>query len=154
MVRNTRLQMLAVLAAGGVGGWLAATGRLPSLPQSIAAPPTTAIVAAASLAPARADEAIPFEVLVPADASLEINGYKTKETGEARHFQSPPVAPGGSYTYTAKAAARGKEVTKALHLAAGGANTFDLRPDLDAGAAAPERVQLESKPDAARKPNI
>src|SRR5262245_45425295 len=40
MIRHNRLQLLAVLAVGAVGGWLAASGRMPLLSRSDAAPPT------------------------------------------------------------------------------------------------------------------
>jgi arylsulfatase len=40
MMRNKRFQMLAVLAVGALGGWLAASGRVPLLSRSDAAPPT------------------------------------------------------------------------------------------------------------------
>ena len=42
MSGNSRLQMLAVLAVGAVGGWLAASGRLTGPPRSDAAPPPQA----------------------------------------------------------------------------------------------------------------
>ena len=45
-------------------------------------------------------------------------------------FQTPPVAASGSYSYTVKAASKGKTVTKTLHLSAGAPNEFDLRSDL------------------------
>ncbi len=36
---------------------------------------------------------------VPADATVWVDGVKTKQTGEARHFFSPPLRPGKNYTY-------------------------------------------------------
>src|SRR5580704_3553750 len=42
--------MLAVLAAGALGGWLAASGRLPLLTRSDAAPPDQTITAPAAAA--------------------------------------------------------------------------------------------------------
>src|SRR4051812_48630303 len=42
MIHNNRLQLLAVLAVGAAGGWLAASGRLPFLSRSDAAPPAQA----------------------------------------------------------------------------------------------------------------
>src|SRR6476659_3991240 len=38
MFRNMRLQMVAVLAAGALGGWLAGSGRLQTAPRAAAAP--------------------------------------------------------------------------------------------------------------------
>src|SRR5262249_9183934 len=110
--------------------------------------------AALGLAPTQSGSVILFEVLVPADAELDINGFKTTETGEVRHFQTPPVNPAGSYTYTVKATSKGHAVTKDVHLTAGSPNSFDLRPDLRAGEAAPRRVQVAAKPTEGKKPNI
>src|SRR4051794_18249347 len=42
MLRNTRLQMMAVLAIGLAGGWLAASGRLPTLLRAQASTQTPA----------------------------------------------------------------------------------------------------------------
>jgi uncharacterized protein (TIGR03000 family) len=36
---------------------------------------------------------------VPAGATVWVDGNKTQQTGEARHFLSPPLTPGKSYTY-------------------------------------------------------
>jgi uncharacterized protein (TIGR03000 family) len=36
---------------------------------------------------------------VPADATVWVDGNKTQQTGEARHFLSPPLTPGKNYTY-------------------------------------------------------
>jgi uncharacterized protein (TIGR03000 family) len=36
---------------------------------------------------------------VPEDATVWVDGVKTKQTGEARHFYSPPLTPGKKYTY-------------------------------------------------------
>jgi hypothetical protein len=44
MQRNTRLQTVAVLAIGLLGGYLAAAGRFPSPPRAEAAPPQTPAV--------------------------------------------------------------------------------------------------------------
>jgi uncharacterized protein (TIGR03000 family) len=36
---------------------------------------------------------------VPANATVWVDGNKTQQTGEGRHFLSPPLTPGKSYTY-------------------------------------------------------
>jgi uncharacterized protein (TIGR03000 family) len=36
---------------------------------------------------------------VPKDATVWVDGVKTKQTGEARYFFSPPLTPGKKYTY-------------------------------------------------------
>src|SRR5581483_11556997 len=51
--------MLAVLAVGALGGWLAASGRLPLQPRSVAAPPT-------QVAPPAAAAALPLVTAQPA----------------------------------------------------------------------------------------
>jgi uncharacterized protein (TIGR03000 family) len=42
-------------------------------------------------------------VRLPAEAGLEIDGYRTKSTGSERWFRSPPIPVGGEYLYTLKA---------------------------------------------------
>ena len=48
MIRSTRLQLIAMLGIGAVGGYLAASGRLPLLQRSDAAPPTQNSAASAT----------------------------------------------------------------------------------------------------------
>ena len=82
----------------------------------------------------RAQEARPivFEVVLPASATLEIDGYMTKSTGVSRSFETPAVIPGKRYTYTIRATDGGKEVVKTLVFEPGGSLVFDLRPDFAA----------------------
>jgi hypothetical protein len=64
--------MLAVLAAGAVLGYVAATGKLYSFEQ-----------------PARADEAAApakITIVVPADATITFDGNPTSERGTERVF--------------------------------------------------------------------
>jgi uncharacterized protein (TIGR02246 family) len=123
MFRNTRAQLVAVLAAGALLGALAASAHFPLGPPAQAAPPK------------EGEEVISFEVRLPADALLEIDGNKTTSTGEIRKFDTPPLRVGGRYTYTLKATANGKAVTRQIDLAHGAKNTFDLRDELLAGGA-------------------
>jgi uncharacterized protein (TIGR03000 family) len=44
-----------------------------------------------------------LRVFVPANAAIEVEGAKTKQTGEERVFTSPPLEVGKTYTYTIKA---------------------------------------------------
>jgi arylsulfatase len=113
--------------------WKTATGRLGS-------------GAVARAAPQDQEAVIPFEVLVPAAAALEIGGFKTNETGIVRHFQSPPLRVGGEYTYTVKATYQGKEVTRDLRIRHGAANSLDLRPEFQ--SAAPARTPVAARPAA------
>src|SRR5262249_38963511 len=149
------------LAAGVLLGYLAASGHFwPSGPENTAAAQTLPAVLtteAAARVPAQqaAEEPIVFEVILPANALLEIDGKKTAETGEQRTFQSPPLKVGGRYTYTLKATLGDKVVTRQMHIAYGAANTIDLRPDFQVGGAVKlTAAALAQKPAESQKPNI
>jgi uncharacterized protein (TIGR03000 family) len=85
-------------------------------------------------APAQATEKKPavFEVLLPADATLEVDGHPTQSTGERRRFQSPPVETGSTYAYLIKATWRGNTITRTIRLRAERVTTVDLRQELQA----------------------
>jgi uncharacterized protein (TIGR03000 family) len=56
---------------------------------------------------------------VPADAQVWFDDKATRERGETRHFETPPLAPGRQYVYDVKVRWRdkdGKEVTRTRHL--------------------------------------
>jgi uncharacterized protein (TIGR03000 family) len=57
-----------------------------------------------------------FEVRLPADAELEVDGARMKTIGETRLFQSPPVAVGGIYAYTLKATWACKAVSREIRI--------------------------------------
>jgi uncharacterized protein (TIGR03000 family) len=120
MMKRTAIWSVVALVAGGLLGYGTATGRLSWGAAAHAAPQTQQAV-------------IPFEVLVPADAALDIAGTRTRQTGIVRHFQTPPVEVGRPYTYTVKATWQGKEVTKDLDLKFGGNNVLDLRGEFATG---------------------
>jgi uncharacterized protein (TIGR03000 family) len=42
-------------------------------------------------------------VTLPADATLTVDGQRTRSTSSQRVFVSPPLQPGRSYTYTLQA---------------------------------------------------
>lgn len=71
---------------------------------------------------------------VPADARLEVDGVPTKQTGETRRFETPPLAP-GTYTYTIKVMlpSGGAETTRMrqVKVEAGKEVDVDLRPGKD-----------------------
>src|SRR5262249_5770881 len=101
------------------------------------------------------EQVIVFEVLLPDNAVLEIDGNKTNETGGDRTYQTPPVKVGGRYNYTLKATVGEKVVTHQIHLKHGAANTIDLRPDfLAAGAPKAKPTELVAKPAESARPNI
>src|SRR5262249_48187453 len=101
------------------------------------------------------EEVILFEVSVPGDAELTIDGKKTDSTGETRTFQTPPLKEGKRYHYTLVATAGGKEVKREIHISYGAANAFDLRPDFQAaGREKPKATALAHKPAESAKPNI
>src|SRR5262249_41234672 len=80
-------------------------------------------------------KAADFEVRLPEDAVLEVDGNKTQATGETRQFQSRPLEVGGTYSYTLKATWRGKAVTREILLRPGKLTTIDLREALQAAQA-------------------
>jgi uncharacterized protein (TIGR03000 family) len=53
-------------------------------------------------------------VTVPADAEVWLDNTRTTATGPVREFQSPPLTPGGRYTYAIRARwnENGREVTQ------------------------------------------
>src|SRR5204862_453613 len=135
MFRNPKLQLMAVLALGALLGYAVASGQWGLNPWANATAQTVAAVTAAqtaALAPAQTEQVIVFEVLIPGNALLEIDGDKTKETGELRSFSTPPLKVGGRYNYTLKATAGDKVVTRQIHLSHGATNSVDLRPDFQA----------------------
>jgi uncharacterized protein (TIGR02246 family) len=104
------------LAAALAAGHLVSAGRTPAE----AGEPVKG-------APAAGREIITIEVRLPAGAVLEIDGKKTTSTGEVRRFETPPLMVGKEYTYTLKATANGKEVTRQIDVAVGKDNRVDLR---------------------------
>ncbi|MFT3883212.1 MAG: sulfatase-like hydrolase/transferase [Gemmatales bacterium] len=118
-------------------------------------PAVIAPVAIMAMTPGRQDgeETITFEILVPADAVLELNGTKMDPTGESRKFVTPALKTGGHYSYDVKATSHGKEVTRKIHLGHGVTNSFDLRGDFG-GASAAAPTQVAAKPASGKKPNI
>jgi arylsulfatase len=156
--------MAAFLAAGALLGYLTASGglsfqNLTSLGSARAAAPSGAeTVAATTLVFGQAggaEEVIDFEVLLPADAVLEIEGEKTSATGAVRKFETPPLATGRHYVYTLKATSGGKTVTRKANLRHGGVRSFDLRDEFaNAGAAKAAGTKLTAKPAKGTQPNI
>jgi uncharacterized protein (TIGR03000 family) len=110
---------------------------LPRVLRSVLA--GVALVAAAGLVLAQGDgteRPILVKVLVPADARVDIDGNPTRQLGEQRLYETPPLRTGVEYTYTLKVTAAGKEVTRPVKVRFGADNTFDFRPDFRAAAAA------------------
>ncbi len=95
------------------------------------------LLAVSPILSAQAPEKKPadFEVRLPEDAVLEVDGNKTQATGETRQFQSRPLEVGGTYSYTLKATWRGKSVTREILLRPGKLTTIDLREALQAAQA-------------------
>jgi len=91
---------------------------------------------------------IQLRVYVPAGAALEIEGTKTKATGEVRRFVSPPVAVGKTYIYLLKAIwkEQGQDVvrTEEIRVQPGKEVIVDLRK-------AVARAEPEKKPEADKK---
>jgi uncharacterized protein (TIGR02246 family) len=134
-MKRRNSQALMVLVAGALLGALAAAANFPLGPPAQAAPPGDV------------EEIITFEVRLPANAVLEIDGKKTTATGETRRFETPALRVGRHYTYTLKATANGKEVTREIDLTHGAKYAFDLRADLGAGDTKREAARIgEARP--------
>jgi uncharacterized protein (TIGR03000 family) len=70
---------------------------------------------------------IVFEIRVPAEASVEIEGVKTRASGETRQFKTPDVPQGRRYSYTIKVTYDGVTSSHQLVLTHAGPNVLDLR---------------------------
>jgi uncharacterized protein (TIGR03000 family) len=60
-----------------------------------------------------------IRLTVPTDAQVWFDNNATKQSGETRHFESPPLAPGHQYVYDIKVRWRdkdGREVTRTRQL--------------------------------------
>lgn len=97
-----------------------------------------------------------IRVLVPPDASLLFDGTRTKQVGEFRRFESPPLAPGRHYQYTLKASwtERGKVVEKEriAHVAAGEETTIDFRAEPARDDKTTDSEKKQTGPD--REPDV
>lgn len=75
-----------------------------------------------------------IDLIVPAGSELWFQGLKTRQKGSFRFFESPPLEPGKTYTYTIKTVwtnAKGEKVerTRAVQIRAGDYLRLDLRRD-------------------------
>ena len=97
-----------------------------------------------------------FEVLLPEDAGLEVDGGKTQATGTNRRFESPPVAPGRRYAYVLKATWKGHTVTRKIYVDPDHVTRVDFRSELQNPKAEPKvepkaEAKVEPKPEANMK---
>jgi uncharacterized protein (TIGR03000 family) len=96
-------------------------------------------------APAAQGEAtVRLTVKLPADARLTIDDHLTKQTGAVRYFESPPLPPGRTYTYTLKASwtdkGEARSAERRVRVEPGKQYTIDFfRPD-------PEEKKVVTKP--------
>jgi len=62
--------------------------------------------------------AVRFNVRVPANAEVMFEGEKTTQTGAMRQYISPPLTPGGNYTYDIRASwmENGRQVSRTRHV--------------------------------------
>jgi uncharacterized protein (TIGR03000 family) len=86
-----------------------------------------------------APRAIDFQLVLPADAQVTVEGFRTNSSGENRLFRTPPVAAGARYTYQVAVTWQGQTLRRAVVLSHDRANLFDWRADLAALAAPPAR---------------
>jgi uncharacterized protein (TIGR02246 family) len=94
-----------------------------------------ALVALVATAQEAAKQPITLELVVPADARVEIDGKSTTETGERRKYETPPLEVGKEYTYGVAVTCRGKVVKRDVTVSHKGKNSFDLREDFAGGGA-------------------
>lgn len=86
-----------------------------------------------------------FEVLLPVDAGLELNGNQTRTRGEVRRFESPPLDAGGTYAYTLKVSWHDRIVHRTITLSAGRAIVVDMRKEFE-GTGSPKSLTLRIPP--------
>jgi uncharacterized protein (TIGR03000 family) len=101
-------------------------------------------VAAASTAP------LSFEVRLPAEAQLVIDGYQTRSTGAVRRYASPPVSVGKTYTYHLVATHKGKTVKRSIVLRPHETLVVDLEREFNA---APPPEKEKPGPDKEKPKN-
>jgi uncharacterized protein (TIGR03000 family) len=81
---------------------------------------------------------------VPADAQVWFDGETTKQTGELRHFVSPPLAPGRSYTYSVRVRwtkdGKPAEEERRVSVRAGGSSWSDFTQLAGGNGAGPFRA--------------
>ena len=85
-----------------------------------------------------------FEVRLPADAQLAIDGYQTRSTGAVRRYASPPVTMGKTYTYHLVATHKGKRIKRSIIVRPRELLLVDLRADFQAGSS--RALQLGHRP--------
>jgi uncharacterized protein (TIGR03000 family) len=94
-------------------GYYGTVGDAPAYSNGYQAyyPPTAA---APDTAPAQLDNTAHVTVTAPSGAEISFDGTKTTSTGAVREYQSPPLTPGGRYTYEIQARwnDNGHEVTQ------------------------------------------
>jgi uncharacterized protein (TIGR03000 family) len=94
----------------------------------------------------KGDRSIVIEVRLPADARVEFNGNPTKATGAVRRFETPPLAPGKTFTYLLKVTWRGKVVERKVAVKVDELAVVELRPEhFQDGGAGPVRKDLPKR---------
>ena len=103
----------------------------PSAFTAAPAPPRSTVLKK-PVQPAGGKRVAVLEVHLPADAELELDGNKTKLTGEVRRFESPPVQPGKTFAYGLRATWHSKAITRTVAFRPESPTVVDLRPDFTA----------------------
>jgi uncharacterized protein (TIGR03000 family) len=72
---------------------------------------------------------VTLNIAVPADAEIWFDGNKTRQTGTARSFVSPPLTPGHDYAYEVKTRwlENGYEVTQTRRVIVHASDVINLR---------------------------
>lgn len=132
MLKNTKMQMLLVLAAGALLGYGALASKFSaSRTATESGDVQTDGPSTDSLPTAQEDEeeAIEFELIVPESAVVLLDGKEMKTRGSVRNFKTPALPTGKTYSYLVTVREQSKETQHKIILSHGKANSFDLRPE-------------------------
>ena len=75
---------------------------------------------------------VEFQVILPVDAQLEIEGTLTTTPGVVRNFRSPTVPVGPTYAYALVATWRGQTIRRDVRISHDQQNVIDWRAELQA----------------------
>jgi uncharacterized protein (TIGR02246 family) len=94
-----------------------------------------------------------IELVVPADAQVAFDGYRTTQTGETRTYTTPSLSVGKEFHYALTVTSQGRVVKRDITVSHQGQNRFDLRSDFGIartvrGVAPDEPQRRASNPEA------
>ncbi len=99
--------------------------------------------------PPAGDAPVRIKVLLPAEATLTVDGAPTKQTGAERDFISPPLPAGRKFSYTFEATwtedGKARSVKKRLPVEAGRDYTIDFFKEAKIGKADGDKKEKDDK---------